>query len=579
MNTQLEALILAGGHSTDLRPLTLDRPKHLLPIANRAALAHLISSLKRSGLTRIGVTVNGDEGAYRKVLGDGSGFGVELSYLQEEAPLGTAGCLRAALSRSADGLLVVSGNILLSGDLSDLLKAHRESGAAVTVAVVPRTPSTAQRPQRDVIRIGDNGVLLDYQVHYGNGAAERRWQPIGIYQLDRRALERIPEGVYYDLKEQLLPDLLKSGLPLLVRPLRGHVRELNTAEDYLAAHFDILRSREGVPGPGEEIAEGIWVEGSIDLAPDALLIPPITIGPGTRIGSGAHLVGPLSIGRDSVVEPGARIRESVIGEGSHIGARSRLERCLVADGARVDDEADLRETLISDTRFSIGDLNLVERDMRLTTTALPLRRYVAARLHCCIYRFMKRSFDLTAAVLGLVLGLPIMALVALAIRIDSRGPIFYRQRRCGMNGTEFLMWKFRSMVVGAHDMQRNLRRHNESDGPMFKIADDPRFTRVGRFLRRYSLDELPQLFNLLVGEMSVVGPRPLAREELRWCPSWMETRLRVKPGLTGLWQVHARENHAFQEWIKNDLYYVRRQSFLLDLRITLWTVLALAKGL
>ena len=141
------------------------------------------------------------------------------------------------------------------------------------------------------------------------------------------------------------------------------------------------------------------------------------------------------------------------------------------------------------------------------------------------------------------------------------------------------MLKFRSMRADAERMRQQLGQSNEVDGPVFKMTNDPRFTRVGRFLRKYSLDELPQLWNVLLGDMSIVGPRPLQDGEMRLSPSWREARMRVKPGLTGLWQVSSREKGRFQDWIQHDLRYVRSQSFALDMKIILRTILAVAKGL
>ncbi len=172
----------------------------------------------------------------------------------------------------------------------------------------------------------------------------------------------------------------------------------------------------------------------------------------------------------------------------------------------------------------------------------------------------------------------VITAVSLAILWDTGRPVLFRQRRCGKNGKEFVMLKFRSMRVDADQIRAKISHLNECDGPVFKINNDPRFTRVGRILRKYSLDELPQFCNVLRGDMSVVGPRPLADSELRTCPSWREARLRVKPGLTGLWQVSSREKTEFRDWIQHDLRYVREQSLTLDMTIVLKTVAALTRG-
>ncbi|MCE7873073.1 sugar transferase, partial [bacterium CPR1] len=156
---------------------------------------------------------------------------------------------------------------------------------------------------------------------------------------------------------------------------------------------------------------------------------------------------------------------------------------------------------------------------------------------------------------------------ALAVKLDSPGPAFFRQRRCGLEGREFELIKLRTMVAGAHSMQTSLSDQNEVDGPVFKIAKDPRVTKLGRLLRSTSLDELPQLFNVWKGEMSLVGPRPLVMTEMALCPVWRSTRLKVKPGVTGLWQVNGRSGALFHDWIRFDMAYVMQQSLWLDIKI------------
>lgn len=184
----------------------------------------------------------------------------------------------------------------------------------------------------------------------------------------------------------------------------------------------------------------------------------------------------------------------------------------------------------------------------------------------------KRVMDLILTPVLLVLGSVFFALIALAIKLDSPGPVIYRQRRVGKNGREFDIFKFRSMVVGADSQLAQLRALNEADGPLFKIRDDPRVTRVGRWIRRTSMDELPQLLNVLRGEMSLVGPRPGTPEEVAEYQAWHKRRLEVYPGITGMWQVRGRSDVPFDEMCLLDLYYIENWSLLLDLRILAQTL-------
>lgn len=192
-----------------------------------------------------------------------------------------------------------------------------------------------------------------------------------------------------------------------------------------------------------------------------------------------------------------------------------------------------------------------------------------------LYQSSKRAIDMVTAMGVLILMSPFMLIIALLVKVTSRGPVFFGHKRQGLGGKEFRCWKFRSMREGAEALQGSLQTQNEVDGPQFKINNDPRLTPIGDWLRRTNIDELPQLFNVLFGQMSLVGPRPSPDGENQLCPAWRRARLSVKPGMTGLWQVlRMRDaNHSdFQEWIYYDVEYARHRSFWLDIQIILYTL-------
>jgi exopolysaccharide biosynthesis polyprenyl glycosylphosphotransferase len=191
---------------------------------------------------------------------------------------------------------------------------------------------------------------------------------------------------------------------------------------------------------------------------------------------------------------------------------------------------------------------------------------------------IKRGMDILLAALALTLGAPVALLIALAIRLDSPGPIIFRQTRVGKGGKLFKIYKFRSMRAGAEDEMESLRELDEIDGITFKIRRDPRMTRLGRFLRRTSLDELPQFWNVLRGDMSVVGPRPNIPSEVAEYKEWQKQRLEVPPGLTGLWQVSGRSLLSFDETALLDIYYIENWSLWLDFRILLRTIPTVLSG-
>jgi exopolysaccharide biosynthesis polyprenyl glycosylphosphotransferase len=186
---------------------------------------------------------------------------------------------------------------------------------------------------------------------------------------------------------------------------------------------------------------------------------------------------------------------------------------------------------------------------------------------------VKRAFDLAVGGLLCIVVLPVMGVIAVVVKLESRGPVFFRQERMGRGGTSFRIFKFRSMYAGAEAQRLELaEEQNDYDGPMFKLKEDPRVTRVGRLLRRWSLDELPQFLNVMKGDMSLVGPRPLWVEEAKKCRGWTQKRLDITPGITGLWQVLGRTDIPFEEMVKLDYMYVTGWSLSWDIKLLMQTV-------
>jgi len=193
--------------------------------------------------------------------------------------------------------------------------------------------------------------------------------------------------------------------------------------------------------------------------------------------------------------------------------------------------------------------------------------------------FIKRLFDVAVSCMMLFLLIPVFAITALCIVLESRGPVFYSQTRVGTDGRHFRFFKFRSMVVGAHNIKDELLKHNESeDGVLFKMKKDPRVTRVGRFIRKFSIDELPQLFNVLIGDMSLVGPRPATPDEVAQYTLEQRKRLHAVPGITCIWQVSGRSEIPFEKQVQLDIEYIRSTSLMSDLIILLKTIPAVLSG-
>ena len=212
---------------------------------------------------------------------------------------------------------------------------------------------------------------------------------------------------------------------------------------------------------------------------------------------------------------------------------------------------------------------------RLPVAETPLTLPLAQTLEPCFVRafpYWKRAIDIAGSLAGIVAAAPLMLAVAVAIRATSRGPVIFSQQRGGRGAKPFRVYKFRTMVQDAEARKQEVLHLNERQGPVFKIKNDPRITTMGRILRKLSLDELPQLFNVLKGDMSLVGPRPLPVQEDEELQPWQRMRLTVKPGITGLWQVTSRDKSCFDEWVRLDIRYIRCMSFWMDIKILLMTI-------
>ena len=190
-----------------------------------------------------------------------------------------------------------------------------------------------------------------------------------------------------------------------------------------------------------------------------------------------------------------------------------------------------------------------------------------------VYLFFKRAMDIIGSLCGIILLSPLLIIVAIAIKVeDPKGRVFFSQQRCGKDNKLFPMYKFRSMVSNAEELLEELKAQNEMDGPVFKIKEDPRITKVGKFIRKTSIDELPQLFNVLMGDMSIVGPRPAITHEVAEYNDYQKQRLLVKPGLTCIWQVSGRNSIGFDEWVDMDLEYIEKRNLWMDIKLIFKTV-------
>jgi lipopolysaccharide/colanic/teichoic acid biosynthesis glycosyltransferase len=301
-------------------------------------------------------------------------------------------------------------------------------------------------------------------------------------------------------------------------------------------------------------------QNSNTISPNSKIIGKVLLGKNVHIGPSTIIVGPAIIGNSVKIEENAIIHSSIIGSDVYISenqvVQNRVITRLQRNRESIGQCASNFSKHISYFKFNSNSLKRVNGAYR----NWPKLSYAGS---------LKRIADCSAAIIVLILFAPIMPFIVLAIKLYSPGPVFFKDKRQGQYGKEFQCLKFRSMTVGSESMQDKLKVISEVDGPQFKIVDDPRISAVGNFLRQTYIDEIPQFFNVLLGQMSVVGPRPSPETENTLCPSWRDARLSVRPGITGLWQICRTRvpGKDFQEWIHYDTEYVKRLSLKMDLWI------------
>ena len=555
------AVILAGGSSSFNGFAIAACPKALLPIANVPSYRYQAKVLGAVGVKRLIFCVRPGMGAMVKEhlpL-----WPAPLESLVIETSQGTGGSVKGAEAwLEGAPFWVVGGDLFLGMGLDRMLEAHRSQGAIATVGSLPVLEAAWEKERVELD--AENGVKAIHRIHH---MQEKRsmHRPAGLYLFEPAILELLPADSYFDLKEQLFPVLHERGLPARIWEIQQYCRTIASLDDYFFANIDVLARRVLFPGINDAVKEpltaptgnGAW-----------RLFEPVAMGPDCRLADEVLILGPTAVGPRCEVGKGAIINECVILGDTLIGPGSYLSRCVIGEGSMVRNGTILHETAIIKSQSGETDVDVFP--LRKSTHRDP--QSVVKHLHWqtpagSFYLKIKRIVDVMAAALGLIIIAPLMLIIAVAVKLDSPGNVFFRQPRCGLRGRNFLMYKFRSMVSNAEDLKRELQAMNEVDGPMFKIARDPRITRVGKFLRDTNLDELPQLWNVLKGDMSLVGTRPLSLEEMRYNPRWRDARLSVRPGMTGLWQVEAHTKLKFNYWIIHDLDYAQNISPGLDLKI------------
>lgn len=569
-----EAAVLAGGEATVVTGVAPLQSNPLLPVLNEPLLRWQIRSLARNGIEDVFVAVSpSNADGVRACLEGADGLEARVHTVVDSRPRGPAGALEQIRDRLAGECFVVLEAQAFLGEveLRDLVEAHlaRSGKATMGTLLAPPTSGGTQR----IVALPDGTVDHVAILHESrNRRRSRRFS--GVYVLDRGVLTHVPSEGYFDIKEQLIPWLREQGERVLAEDVRGYCVPIDSYRAYRRVHEELLERGAFDDQEHEEVGEQVWIGRGTEIASTALAVGPVLLGRNCVVEDGARIIGPAVIGHGTVIGAGSLVRSSICWSDVHVSREARLEHSIVGTGCSVGPGRRLsRSVVLVEGRQVVSDAPF-EGGGPAPSFQPGLRAEMAGRMRA----LTKSIVDYVGASVCLVLFAPVMFLCALVIRWDSPGSIFYRQKRCGRYGREFEMLKLRTMVEGADRTRGVLEPKKDVDGPVFKLKDDPRITSVGRFLRRTSLDELPQFLNVLKGEMSLVGPRPLTMQEMRCCPAWRDRRLTMKPGISGIWQVNGRSRASFEDWIRCDLEYVKKQSLWLDTKILFLTVRAVVRG-
>jgi lipopolysaccharide/colanic/teichoic acid biosynthesis glycosyltransferase len=322
--------------------------------------------------------------------------------------------------------------------------------------------------------------------------------------------------------------------------------------------------------------EKIFGQDNIEISDNARLFGKILFGQNVCIGQDAIIVGPTIIGNGAKIAKGAVIRASIIGPGVSVPRNHIIQNRVFIGRVPKPETTHLGSGRQRRQNTNLSDDSQNSRIFFKNSCSNNFRTHPRFSYVGCL----KRITDIVVATTVLILFAPIFPVIALIIKLTSRGPVFFKDTRQGLHGKPFKCLKFRTMLAGADKMQDKLRVLNQVDGPQFRVLDDPRLSAIGKFLRDTYIDEVPQFFNVLLGQMSVAGPRPSPESENTLCPPWRDARLSVRPGITGLWQVCRTRQPMkdFQEWVHYDIKYVRNLSMKMDLWIYWQTAKKMVKN-
>jgi lipopolysaccharide/colanic/teichoic acid biosynthesis glycosyltransferase len=448
-------------------------------------------------------------------------------------------------------------------DLRELMAAHEEYfGPVFAVRLAPGAEDRAEKVVMD-----SSGNVRKIERSFDRTLWSHTDATVSPFCVIPHSLSN--QGPTFPLT-RMRRQLASHGVPIRDVPSQGRTLDLSRSETLLT--FCLKRASTPTAGDLEVVSPradqpNAMVSSDATVADSARLVGDVMVLPDAHVDAGALVIGPSVIGRGATIGPRATVAHSIVLDRAVAPGGSEIHHRLY-DGRRGEDAPADWDGAFDPATTHSDDYAVVGSKVRACDVR-QRRSLRSARI--------KRAMDVVVSAVGLVLLSPVLLVTAALVKLSSPGPLFFVHRREGLGGREFGCVKFRTMRTDAHAMQRELAEQNEADGPQFVIRKDPRVTPLGRILRKTNIDELPQLYNVLMGEMSLVGPRPSPFRENQVCVPWRRARLSAPPGITGLWQVcrYARDEGDFHQWIYFDTAYVRHMSPWLDLKIIFYTFVTL----
>jgi lipopolysaccharide/colanic/teichoic acid biosynthesis glycosyltransferase/NDP-sugar pyrophosphorylase family protein len=489
--------------------------------------------------------------------------------------------------------LIFNGHRFPICDLNAVIDVHRQNRCDATLIDFPKPRAKAYDEK---FQIDGDGRVKRVDRSYGGGrdgeqwAVDRDW-PVLIV-MSGHAMKVMMDVSLPHRMAHWPSVMLRAGLHVRASVVPGRSFSLHDRAHLFELNEAILRNDPqwlARAGGLEDQGQKVWVGKNVKIDSSANVIGPVVIGDDVEIGKDAVIVGPTTLGRGSKIGAGIILKRAVVLPDTTL-ASATLKNHTLSHAIVLGEDTPTVQAITPESESDAAEGGEWGADVHSVTFDRPIKleKVLESQMPALTgfqyraFRYTKRAIDIVGSLVALVVLLVITPFIAAAIKLNSpHGPIFYGAVRQGRGGKNFRCWKFRTMSPGAEQIQSKLRAKNEVDGPQFKMKDDPRIFRVGRILRKLNLDEIPQFWNVLIGQMSIVGPRPSPEKENQMCPAWREARLSVRPGITGLWQVERkrdRDDTDFQEWIYYDVQYIKKQSVWLDLKIMFKTLVVAMGG-